>query len=475
MQIRLTQQFAFNQVRDGMQSQITQMAKAQEQIASGKRLQRPSDDPGAAARVLSLEGQLSGVRTHVDSIDATRPMVESAASALQQTTGLMAEARAVMVAAMNGTLSDSDRATIAGQLDGIRASLLAVANTRINDQYIFGGTESLGEPFVEVTEGGVQHVVYQGGGEGNSVSIGNGQSIEIAIEGDEVFGRTQPTGVQLAGLTGAVAGVGPNDGQGYGSLDIRHDGTSGALGSGLTFASAGASDTMLGDKLVTVDSVAGTVKLGAGPTRSVPGPGSPDVADFRIVDADGSELHLDFSAFTGVDFSGTVIGAGSISFDGAPYQSLDFADDNLELVDGDGRILHVDTRAISRSGEELATFGGTLNMFDVLAGAADDMRAGSNFDTETLTERLSNRFQDLQVAEDDIFRNLARIGARSERLNAAHDRIEEVIVHLESIVSDLSDTDVIEAVTRLTQAEQALQVAQAAGSRMLQQSLLNFL
>jgi len=475
MQIRLTQQFAFKQVREGMQGQLIQMARAQEQLSSGERLHRPSDDPEATARVLNLEDQLSAVRAHTESIEGTRPVIESAASALQQATSLMAEARSTIVAAMNGTLSPADRQTMADQLDGIRASLLAVANTHVGDRYVFGGAGNAGEPFLEVTEGGVTHVVYQGGRDGNSVNIGNGQSIEAGIQGDEVFGRTQPTGVTFAGLTGAVPGAGPDDGEGYGMLDLRHDGTSGSLGAGLSLVAAGASDTLLGDKLVTVDATMGTVQLGTGPSRPLPGPASPDVADFRILDADGSELHLDFSSYSGADFTGTVTGAGSISFEGMPYQALNFTDANLELTDGNGRILHVDTRGISRAGEELATFGGTLNIFDVLAGATADMRSGDSLDGAAVTERLNSRFEDLAIGEEDIIRNLARIGVRAERLNAAQDRLSGVAVHLEGVISGVRDADVIEAVTQLTQAEQTLQVAQAAGARMLQQSLLNFL
>ena len=475
MQIRMTQGFTFQRIREGLQAQFAQMARAQEQLSSGQRLNRPSDDPVATSQLLGLESHLGLIGGQRESVFATRPVVETAAAEVQQASDLMSEARSAMLAAMNGTLGPEGRRTIADQLEGIRESLFSLANTRYGDRYVFGGTDTAHQPFVEVTVDGRPRIVYQGSTDGNEIAVGNGQTIDSSVRGDVIFGASMPTGVTFAGLTGVAAGPGPADGSGWVTLDVRHDGTSGALGAGLAFVGGGAQDTILGDRTLVVDAAANTVQLGSGPAVTIPAAGAPNVADVRLTDADGSELHLDFTGYTGASFSGTVSGAGSISLDGALYEPIDFLNDNLELTDGDGRRLHVDTRGITRAGSELVTFGGTLTVFDVLDGAISDLRNGDGLDQAGQTQRLNARFRDLDLAAENIVLGLGELGARAARLEAADQHLAGLEVNLQSVISEVRDTDVVDAITQLGQAEQSLQVAQAAGARILQQSLLNYL
>ena len=84
MQIRTTQASVFAQVKSGMGLSFAKLVRAQEQIATGKRLLRPSDDPVGTAMSLSIRRQRSEAERLIGSIGASRPLVEASASALEQ-------------------------------------------------------------------------------------------------------------------------------------------------------------------------------------------------------------------------------------------------------------------------------------------------------------------------------------------------------------------------------------------------------
>ena len=67
------------------------------------------------------------------------------------------------------------------------------------------------------------------------------------------------------------------------------------------------------------------------------------------------------------------------------------------------------------------------------------------------------------------------LGARGSRLRNADARLEGVSLQLESLLSNTQDVDFSEVVLQMTRSEQTLQLAQATGARLMQQSLLNFL
>lgn len=474
MGIRITQNQTFQRFQEGLRAQFGQIARAQQQIASGNRISRPSDDPVGTAQVLGLESQLGLLRGQQDAVASTQPLVESATAALQQTTDLISEARSLAVTGLNGTLDDADRAAIAQQLEGARDALFGLANTRFGERFIFGGTNSVDQPFVEVEGPDGIRVQYRGGERSNTIAVGNGQLVESSINGQEIFGAGEPTGARIAGVTGAVAGTGTSEGSGYATLEIRHDGFSGAPGSGAAFA-VGAEQTALGDRSLRIDAATNEVRLGTGESVSIPDPSSPEAAAVVVTDEDGSQVVLDFTGYTAVSSTSTIRGEGSASIDGIQFTSLDFVDQNLSLSSSDGRTLSLDTSGITRSGSDLVTYGGTVNLFDVLDGMIADLRNDDALPRASQNALLSARLSDLDVAAEQVVLGAGDLGARLNRLQTAEARLADLDFNLERLISGVRDTDIVEAVSALGQAEQSLEVAQAAGARVLQQTLLNFL
>ncbi|MAE28320.1 MAG: hypothetical protein CMJ87_04945, partial [Planctomycetes bacterium] len=187
-------------------------------------------------------------------------------------------------------------------------------------------------------------------------------------------------------------------------------------------------------------------------------------------------LHVDFTGYTGGSWTGTITGNGEISLDGITFQTLDFVDTDLEIVDGEtGSVLHVDTTGISRAADELVTFSGTPNVFDVLGGMIADLREGGEIDTDSLMDRLRIRLDELDRGFDNVLAATGHLGSRAERLNHAEARLEGMGLHLQGLQSDVEDVDLSTAVLEMGRTQMTLQAAQAAGARLIQQSLLNYL
>lgn len=170
-----------------MQRQLD-MTDLQNQMTTGKRVNQASDDPAAAAiatRAVATQGQIAATQR---AVSASQTVMTQTESSLGDAGNLLQSARTLIVQAGNATLSDSDRQSIATQLQSIRGQLLGIANTSNGSgSYIFGGQASTQKPFIE-TPGGVQYA----GAPGQTMA-GGGTNLPLTTDGNAVW-MTAPTG-----------------------------------------------------------------------------------------------------------------------------------------------------------------------------------------------------------------------------------------------------------------------------------------
>ena len=473
--MRISTASTYRRVLLGIRQNQLRSFELQDQLASGKRVRQVSDDPTAASRASRLERQLGDLGRFREAIAAGERTLGIAGAALNEGASLLADARELLIQGMNGTLSDKDRGSIAIEFDLIRSELMQLGNTRAGELYVFGGTSTDSPPWREVQEGGTSRVVYEGDGESLGVRVGVSIEAEITLSGLVAFGQSDPSGVRFGGLTGATSGITADQGEGFAKLHFRHDSTApGALGSvGIALVNGGDDDTILGDNAITVDASAGSIQLGSGKTVFL----SEAVAGELVVENElGGKLHLDVSGFTGVDYSGTVTGNGSVSLDGSTYETLTFTETDLELRDpAAGTIVHVDATAVKRAGNETIEFGGTANVFDLLQTIAEELRNPEGMDTNLLFDRLGDRLTSLDGHHQKLLESTGVLGARSARLEVSDQRSSDVEVELQTLLSHAVDADFAELATEMAQSEFLLQIAQASGARLMQTSLLNYL
>jgi len=169
-----------------------ELGEAQQQLTSGKRVNKPSDDPTAAGRAERALASVSRVDASQRAVEASKALMSQSESALGDAGELLQQAREALVAAGSGSFGDAERKIQADHLRGLRQQLLAVANRSDGAQgYLFAGQGSSQPPFIDAP-GAVQFRGTPGetlvaGSEGLPVSIDGAASWLSARTGNGVF------------------------------------------------------------------------------------------------------------------------------------------------------------------------------------------------------------------------------------------------------------------------------------------------
>jgi flagellar hook-associated protein 3 FlgL len=159
--MRVSTSHSFNAGIDVLQRRQRELADGQTQLTSGKRVQKASDDPTAAARSERALAAISRTEAEARAIEASRNVMTLAEGALGDAGELLQQAREFLVAAGNATYTEHERKGVAEQLRGLRTQLLAIANRSDGaGTYLFAGQGGGVAPFSDEPGG----VVYRGVG-----------------------------------------------------------------------------------------------------------------------------------------------------------------------------------------------------------------------------------------------------------------------------------------------------------------------
>jgi len=130
------------------------LSQQQEKIGTGQRVNRPSDDPVAAAQAERVMTRLARIDVDQRALESQRAALATAESALGEASTLVQGSRDLVISALNAGYSPRDRATIANQIASLRDQLFALSNrTDSNGISLFGGLGSSGAPFADTPPG----------------------------------------------------------------------------------------------------------------------------------------------------------------------------------------------------------------------------------------------------------------------------------------------------------------------------------
>ena len=197
----------FDRATQGM-GQLRARANAlQQQISSGEKQARSSDDPLASSRLRSLAR--ADTLSRVDNLNSDRASADLrlADSALSSFAEYITRAKELATQAANGTLAPAQRASIGEEMLLIHGNLVTLANTRnVVGQSLFGG-EATGDAYTLDASG---NAVYTGTASAGELPLGDGQTVKRGLTGPEFlnFGGTDLMAVVKAlgeALQGAAA------------------------------------------------------------------------------------------------------------------------------------------------------------------------------------------------------------------------------------------------------------------------------
>jgi flagellar hook-associated protein 3 FlgL len=181
--MRVTQQSISRTSLANVQASLNRAAKLQEQMTSGKVLNRPSDSPTGTVTSLSLRSQISAQEQYAANAQDGKAWLGTLDTALQSVNDALQRVRDLTVQASNtGSADGKARQAIAAEITSLRDHLMGLANTTYLDRPVFGGTTAGGQAFETST--------YDYVGNSGSVTrrVDDRTRVSVGADGGTVFG-----------------------------------------------------------------------------------------------------------------------------------------------------------------------------------------------------------------------------------------------------------------------------------------------
>lgn len=200
--MRITDSMMIMNFMNDYNNNLERMEKNQSMLESGKRINKPSDDPVAIANSLRIKTDMSRNDAYTKNVSDAKSWLDLTDSSLGQLNDLLQRTRELAVQGSNGSETADDMKKIAAEVEQLKQQMIQVGNTQYNGRYIFAGfkTELNGKtPFESTTDGN-----------GNPINIYNGDNGEIKFEvgagGNTI--QVNISGIDPFDVTGGTNGTG---------------------------------------------------------------------------------------------------------------------------------------------------------------------------------------------------------------------------------------------------------------------------
>lgn len=185
--MRATQTTTYRSLQAFLDRTTDRLSTLQLQAATGKRLNRPSDDPTAISPVLSARTQIQTSDRYIETIESGLDRVGNMDGYLDSIENNLVRVREISIATINGALSAEDRLTYADELTQLRASILDAANAQVDGKYLFAGFSEKTKPFTlnpAYPGPGQAPVLYNGDNGTQQFEISPNELIDINLTGN---------------------------------------------------------------------------------------------------------------------------------------------------------------------------------------------------------------------------------------------------------------------------------------------------
>ncbi|OLN33529.1 flagellar hook-associated protein FlgL [Desulfosporosinus metallidurans] len=191
--MRITNNILSQNLLRNLETAQGKMDQLQNQLSTGLRISKPSDDPVGIENAMRLKSNISSVEQWKSNADSALEYMNTSDSILGDMTSMLQRVKELAVQGANGTLTTADKSVVADEVDQIKDQLKMMANTQVGSRYIFSGTATDKE--LIPTDGSTSVA------NGNPVNfqVGNNKPVDISVNGQTLFGDNT-TGI-IATLT----------------------------------------------------------------------------------------------------------------------------------------------------------------------------------------------------------------------------------------------------------------------------------
>ncbi len=531
--MRISSLQIFNIANDSLAKANQAMVNTQEQLSTGKRVNRPSDDPVAATKIMSLSSELSTITQFKKNIDIANNNLTLEETTLNGVNNIIHRIEEVAVQAGNtATLTTNEYRSLASEVDARLDELQNLLNSRnANGDYVFGGYKSTVPPFQGSADRGFnyfgdegQHLIKVASNTTVAASdSGKAIFVDVASESNTVKTYASPANQSNPPVQISVGRV--VDHSVYDDfypedmiITFNADGNISPPGKNYTVTERSTGRTIVANEPYLagneIEANGVTFRVSGTPTS-----GNPATAATKVFGADTAlTLPVDFSAPNQETFNITVAGRtetivldslitsttdlantlnSSVNGNAGKFSALGVTVDNtgIRVASGinfriSGGSANIDTAlglntaagTTSTDGERQTPgdrlFVDSSNKQDILTTLVRFSEAMKNFDGSSesrneLESVVANTIGNLGNAQTSVLEVKAKIGARINTLESTTSLHLDSELVTQRVLSALQDTDYAEAATRLSSQSLILQAAQSSFIRVSQLSLVN--
>lgn len=187
---RVTQGMLNSQLLRNLNTNLQGMEKQQEQLSSGRRINRPSDDPVGITYSMRFRSEIAMNEQHQSNADAALSWLEYSDVILDQANDVLHRVRELSVKGADGSNPSTAMEAIASEMKELKAQLVSIANSEFNGKHVFNGQMTDRPPYSEETPEASQtdtgQVLFE---------VGTGVRMAVNVTGNEVFGGPEEDNV----------------------------------------------------------------------------------------------------------------------------------------------------------------------------------------------------------------------------------------------------------------------------------------
>jgi flagellar hook-associated protein 3 FlgL len=181
--MRMTAATVYRDATAAMEQASERLVDFQKQVESGKRINKPSDDPDGMAAAIGEHAQLAGVEQYQRTSDSVTSRLMVLDTALSDMVDRLTAAQATVVAAQGSNRSPVQLEAAAQTLEGIKQALVSDLNTSFSGAHLFAGAASTNPPFSMT---GTTVSAYQGSTSEVSVDLDQTRTATIGFDGSAI-------------------------------------------------------------------------------------------------------------------------------------------------------------------------------------------------------------------------------------------------------------------------------------------------
>ncbi len=196
---RVTQRALVTRVLTNISDHQKKILTLQDQLATGLKVNRPSEDPLAARRAIDSRMEKAKLEQYLSNISTVGPTMAEAGTSLLSAVDIIQRSLELTLQGANGTNGQEQLDVIAGEINQLLEAMLDEANHQTNGRYVFGGTRTTAPPFEATRDanGDITAVAYVGNDENIRVEISEGELVPVNVSGEDAFMSTSASTVDI--------------------------------------------------------------------------------------------------------------------------------------------------------------------------------------------------------------------------------------------------------------------------------------